>query len=110
MSHFMIGYDATFLFAHDAVFLFLTYQHLFHSREQILLAYKFSAFLDSIDSCLVDHIGQIGTDRSAGSQCNRIQIYGLVHLHILGMYFQDFHTAFEIRLVYDDTAVKTSGT
>ena len=110
MTDLMIGYDTTLLLAHDAVLFLLTYQYLFYCCEQILLADEFSAFLDGIDGSLVDHICQIGTYRTAGCQCNSIQIYGLIHLHILGMYLQNLHTSLEIRLVYDDTTVKTSGT
>ena len=48
VAHLMIGNDAAFLLAHDAVLLFLTYKHLLHCLEQILLA-------DIIPALLLPH-------------------------------------------------------
>ena len=45
---------------------------------------------------------------ACGCKCDCIQINGIIHLDIFGMYTQSLHTAFQIRFVYDNTTVKTS--
>ena len=105
----MVGNDLAFLLAHDAVLLLFSDQNDFHGAEEILLADIFPALLDRVDGSLVDHIGQVGAYRAAGCESDRIQIHGLVHLDILRMHLQNLHTALEVRLIHDDSSVKTTG-
>ena len=94
MAHLMIGNDLALFLTHDTVLFLFAHKYLLHRVEQILLIDVLSACLDSIDSRLIDHVSQIGSHRAGGCQRDLIQIHGLIHTHILGMYFQDFHTAF----------------
>ena len=110
MSYFVVGYDLSFLLAHDTVFLLFTNQYLFYGIEQILLAHQFSALFYRIDGSLVDHIGKVGAYCTAGCKCDGIQIYGIIHQHILGMHLQNFHTALQIRFVYNNSSVEASRT
>ena len=88
MTNFVIGNNLSFLVAHNTVFLFFTTDcYKFKRFEQIRLVYKFSSILNRIDCSLIDHIGKIGSDQSCSRKCKCIQIYGLIHMHILGMYF-----------------------
>ena len=61
-----------------------------------------------IDRRFVDHICKIGSYCSGSCKCNLFQIYGFVHPHILGMYLQDIDPSFQVRLFYNDPAVKPS--
>ena len=110
MSHLVIRNDPTFFLAEDPVFLLLTHKHDFHSLEQIFLGNHVSSVLDCQNGSFINHIGQIGTYRTAGCQRDRFQIHGFVQMHILGMHLQDIHTAFQIRLVHDNSPVKTART
>ena len=104
----MVGYDFSFFLAHNAVFLLLAHQYLFHRFKQILLADIIPSFLHRIDRRFVDHIGKIRADRSAGRQSYRFQIHAFIHQHILGMYLKNLRTPFQIRFIHDDPAVKTA--
>ena len=110
MAHLMVGDDAPLLLAHDAVLLFLSDENHFHRLKEILLGYGHPAILHGEDRGLVDHIRQIRAHGSAGRQSDSLQIYRVVHLHILGMHLQDVHAALQIRAVHDDPPVKTAGT
>ena len=110
MTNLMVRNDPSFLLAHDPIFLFLTYKHLLYRFKQILLIYIFSAMLHRIDRCLIDHIGKIRTNSSACCQCDRVQIHTVIQMDILGMYLQDRYSSLQIRLIYNDTSVKSSGT
>ncbi len=104
----MVRYDTPLFLTHNAVFLFLTHQHLLHRIEKIFLGDTASSHLHGVDRRLVYHICQIGTYGSAGCQRNFIKVHRIIHQHILRMYFQDFHTPFEIRLIHNDPPVETS--
>ena len=108
MSHFVVGNDAALFLAEDPVFLLLTNENDFHGLEQILLGNHVSSVLDCQNGSFIDHIGQIGTHRTAGCQRDCFQIDSLIQMNILGMHFQDIHTAFQIRLVHDNSPVKTA--
>ena len=110
MSDLMIGDDPSLLLAHDAILLLLADQNDLNCVKQILLANILSAFLDRIDCRLVNHIGKIGADRTAGCKRNCIQIYRLVHSDILRMNLQYLHTTLEVRLIHDNPSVETSRT
>ena len=110
MTHFMVGYDAPLFLAHDTVFLFLTNEHLLHSLEQVLLADVIPALLDRVDGGFIDHIGKIGTHSAAGRKRDGVQVYGVVHQHILGVHLEDLHTPLQVRLIHNDLPVKTAGT
>ena len=110
MTNLMVRNDPSFLLIHDPILLFLAYKHLFHSLKQILLVHIFSSMLYGIDRCLVDHIGKIRTNSSACCQCDRIQIHTVIQMDILGMHLQDRYPSLQIRLIYNNTPVKTSGT
>ena len=110
MSHFMIGNDAALFLAEDPVFFLFTHKNDFHSLKQILLGNHVSSGLDCQNGRLVDHVCQIGTHSAAGCQGNGFQIDGLIQMYVLGMHFQDVHTALQIRLVHDDSPVKTART
>ena len=88
----MVGNNPAFFLAHDAVFLLFTHQNLFHCLVQVFLADQVSSLFDGVDCRLVNHIGKIGTYRTAGCQCNGIQIHGLIHFYIFCMDFQNLHT------------------
>ena len=109
MAHLVVGHNPPLLLAHDAVLFLFTYQHHFHRLKQILLRHSLPAILDRQDRRLVDHVRQIRTYGTAGSKGDGLQIHCLIHLHIFGMHLQDIHTAFQIRTVYDNPAVKTAG-
>ena len=94
MAHLMIGNDLALFLTHDTVLFLFAHKYLLHCVEQILLIDILSACLDGIDGRLIDHVRQIGSHCAGGRQRDFIQIHGLIHPHILGMYFQDFHTAF----------------
>ncbi len=106
----MIGDNLTFLLAHDTVFLLFSHKHLLHRIEQVLLIHILSSCLDGIDRRLIDHIRQIRSNRSRSRQRDLIQIHGIIHPHILGMHLQDFHSSLQIRLIYDNSSIKTSRT
>ena len=106
----MIGDNGPLLLAHNAVLLLLADQNLLNSFKEVLLIDVFTLVLDCIDGSLVDHVGKIGAHCSAGCQRDLFQIHGLVHADVLGVYFQDFDAALEIRSVHDDPPVKTAGT
>ena len=109
MSHLVIGYYLPLLRTHDAVFLFLAYKHLLNGIEEVLLADILPAFLDRIDGRLVDHVGEVGTDGTAGCKSYGIKVNALIHLDILGMNLEYLHTALKIRLVNDYASVESSG-
>ena len=108
MSHFVIGDDPALFLAHNAVFLFLADKNDFHRFKKILLADHLSAVFYRIDGRLIDHIGQIRSDRAGRCQSDRFQIHALIHSHIFRMDFQDIHTAPQVRFIHDDTPVKTA--
>ena len=110
MADFMIGNHLPFMLIHDAVLLLLADKNNLYRLQKILLADIFAVMLDCIDGSLVNHIGKIRADRSAGRQCNAIQIHRFIHLDILGMYLQDLHASPKIRTIHDDTPVKASRT
>ena len=99
----------SFLFrSHNTVFFLFTRDDYLYGFEQICLCHILSAVLNCIDSSLVDHICKIRSHTACGCKCDCIQINGIIHLDIFGMYTQSLHTAFQIRFVYDNTTVKTS--
>ena len=106
----MVRNDLALFLAHDTVFLFLTDKHLFHGCEQILLGNIFPAVLHRHNGSFINHIGKICTNCTACSQCNRIQIHTLIQMYILRMNLQDLHTSLQVRLIYDNSTVKTSRT
>ena len=110
MTDFMIGNHLPFMLVHDAVLLLLADKDNLNRFQKILLAHILAVMLDSIDGRLVNHIGKIRADRSAGRQRNAVQIHSLIHLDILGMYLQDLHASLKIRTIHDDTPVKASRT
>ena len=110
MAHLVVGNDTPLLLAHDAVLLLLTHKHLLHSLKQILLADVIPALLDRVNGRLIDHIGKIGADRSAGRERDGVQIHSFIHQNVLGMYLQYFHTSLQIRLIHNDLPVKTART
>ena len=110
VSYLMIGDDTALLLTHDTILLFLTHHYLLYCIKQILLAYTLSAFLYRIDGSFIDHIGKVGAHCAACGKGDGIQIHSFIHLHILGMYLQDLHTALQIRLIYDNPSIKTSRT
>ena len=71
---------------HDAVLLLLADKNNLYRLQKILLADIFAVMLDCIAGSLVNHIGKIRADRSAGCQGDAIQIHRFIHLDILGMY------------------------
>ncbi len=86
MTYLVVGNDLSLLLAHHAVFLFLADKHLLHRIKEILLAHVLPAQLHGVDRRLVDHICQIRTDRAGSRQGNLVQIYRIIHQHILGMH------------------------
>ena len=106
----MVRNDLTLFLTHDTVFLFLTDKHLFHGCEQILLGNIFPAVLYRHNGSFINHIGKICTNRTACSQCNRIQIHTFIQMYVLRMNLQDLHTSLQVRLIYDNSTVKTSRT
>ena len=93
MSDLMVGNYLTLFPAHNTIFLFLTDKHLFHSCEQILLGNIFPAMLHRHNGRFINHIGKIRTNRTACSQCNRIQIHTFIQMYILRMNLQDLYTS-----------------
>ena len=93
MANLMVRNDLTLFPTHDTVFLFLTDKHLFYGCEQILLGNIFPAVLYRHNGSLINHIGKICTNRTACSQCDRIQIHTLIQMYILRMNLQDLHTS-----------------
>ena len=89
MSHFVVRDDAPLFLVHDAVFLLLAHEDLLHCFKEILLIDILAFMLDGIDRRLIDHIGQIRAHRSARRQSDLLEIDGLVHLDVLGVYFQN---------------------
>ena len=110
MTGLMISNDLLLFFAENTVLFLLTGDHDLNRLKQICLADRLSSCLYCHDRCLIDHIGKIGTNGTACRKCDLIEINRIIHQHILGMNLQDIHTTFEIRLLDDDTAVKTSRT
>ena len=110
MPHLVIGDDLSLLLTHDTVLLFLSYQYLFHCFKEILLVHIFSAMLNRIDGCFVDHVGKIRTNRTACGKCDRIKVYTVIQMHIFGMNLKNSHTPLQIRLIYNDSPVKASRT
>ena len=108
VAHLVVGHDPPLLRSEYTVFLFLADQHQFHRVKQVLLAYRCAAPLDSQDSRLIDHIGQVGAYCPAGSQSDRVEVNRVIHKHVLGMDTQDRNAAFQIRAVHDDAPVKAS--
>ena len=107
----MVGHDLAILVTHHAILLLLAADcHKFKRVKQIGLVDKLSAVLDGIDCCLIDHIGKIGTHQTCRRKCQCIQIHGLIHHDVLGMYLECLQTPLQIRLVDNDPAVKTSRT
>ena len=72
MPHLMIGNNAALFLAENTVFLFLTHKNNFHGLKQILLAHGISPILDCQDSCLIDHVCKVRTNRTCGCQRNRL--------------------------------------
>ena len=106
----MVGYHTLLAVVHNAIFLLLTGYYDFYGFEQICLGYRLTAILNRQNGSLVDHIRKIGTNRAGSCQSNRIQIYGIIHMHILGMYLQNRKTPLQIRLVYNNPAIQTART
>ncbi len=106
VSYLVVRNDPSLFPAHDTVFLFFSDQHHLDCIKQILLADSLTAVLDCIDRCFVDHIGEIGTDRSRSCKCDLLQIYGFIHADVFGMYLQNVNTAFQIRFIHNNTSVK----
>ena len=73
-----------------------------------LLADHLSAVFYRIDGRLIDHVGQIRSDRAGRCQSDRLQIHALIHAHIFRMNLQDIHTSSQVRLIHDDPPVKTA--
>ena len=109
MADLVVGHDAALLPAHDPVFFLLADQDLLDCFKQVFLADILAVGLDGVDGRLVDHIGQVGTDGSAGGQGDLLQVDGLVHLDILGVDLEDGNAALEVGPVHDDAAVETAG-
>ena len=110
MAYLMVRHDTPLLLAHDAILLFLTHKDNLYRFKEVLLGYGYPSVLDGQDRSFVDHIRQIRTYSSAGGKGDRFQIYGIVHLHILGMHLQNVHTPFQIGPIHNNPAVKTSRT
>ena len=62
--------------------------------------------LNGVDGRLVHHIGQVRAHSSGGGQGDLFKVHRLIQPHVLGMDLQDIHTALQIRLIHNDTAVK----
>ena len=52
-----------------------------------------AAMLHRHNGRFINHIGKICTNRTACSQCNRIQIHTFIQMYILRMNLQDLHTS-----------------
>ena len=106
----MIGNNLSLFLAHDAVFLLFPDKNDLHRLKEIFLAHNLSAMLHCIDGSLIDHIGKIRADRTGSCKRDCFQIHALVHAHVFCMYFQNLHTAFQIRFVHDNPPVETART
>ena len=104
----MVGDDPALLFAQDPVFLLFTDKDKFHCLEEIFLGDSLTTVLDRIDRCLVHHIRKVRTDGAGSRKGDLLEVYRLIQTHILRMYFQNAHTTFQVRLIDDDTPVKTT--
>ena len=110
MTHLMVRNDPTFFLTENTILLFFTDQDNFHCFIEIFLRNGFSSVLDRKNRCLVDHICKIRTNGSRCRKCDAVEINRLIERYVLGVYFQDFHTAFQVRSFYDNPAVKTAWT
>ena len=108
VANFVVRDCPFFLIVHDAVLLFLARDHDFDGVHQVFLADGTASRLNGRNGTFVNNVGKIRSDRTAGCQRNGVQIDGVIHAHILGVYLQDGHTALQIRLVDDNPAVKTA--
>ena len=110
MAYLVVGNDLSLFLTQDAVLLLFSDEDNLDCLEKILLGNGFSSVLDRKNRCLVDHICKIRTNGSRCRKCNAVEINRLIERYVLGMYFQDFHTAFQVRSFYDNPAVKTART
>ena len=110
MSDLMVGNDTTLLLTEDTILLLLTDEHDLDCLEEIRLGYLLTTMLDRRDGRLVHHVCKVCTDRTGGRQCDLVEIDGIIQLHIPCMHLQNIDTALEVRLLHDDTTVKTAWT
>ena len=78
MAHFVVGHDPALFLAHNAVLLLLAHQHYLHRLEQVLLGHGIASVLNSINSSLIHHIGQVGSHGSRGGQGDIFKVHGLI--------------------------------
>ena len=110
MTDLVVRHDPFLLVAENPVFLLLTGDDHFHGFHQILLGHHRTSRLDGSQSRLVDHVGQIRSHGAGGCQGNLLKVHGIIHEHVLRMYFQRLDPAFQIRTLHDDPPVKPSRT
>ena len=110
MSYLVVGDNPPLLLAHNAVFLLFSDQNHLNSLEKILLADNLSAMLHGVDSSLVDHVGKIRSHCAGCGKGDCLQINTFVHPNVFCVYLQDINSSFQVRLIHDNAAVKTSRT
>ena len=110
MAHLVVGHDAALLLAHDPILLLLAHQNHFHCLKQILLGYCAAAMLNRVDGCFVHHVGQVGAHCAGGGQGNLLKVHALIQKHVFGVDLKYVDTPVQVRLIHDNTAVKTSRT
>ena len=108
MSDFMIRNNSAFFGTEYTVLFGLAGNNHFHGFKKIRLRYCITSITNSQQCCFIDNIGQVRANGSACCQCNLFKINGFIHTDILRMHLQNINTPFEIRTLYDNTAVKTS--
>ena len=110
MSDFVVGNNKLLFVGENRILLLVTGNNGFNTFFQIGLRCKASIVTDCAKRCFVDNIRQFGTGSTGSHTGNLIKIDIVRKTNLLGMDFQNFFTALQIRQFNRHTSVKTSRT
>ena len=110
MSYFVIRYDKFLLFRqHTALFL-IACNNYFDTFLKICLSGKFSPVTDRTQRRFIDYIRKLSSGCSGCSFCNLIKVYIIRNFDLSCMDFQNLLSSLQVRKLYRNSSVKTSGT
>ena len=110
MTDLMVGDNLLLIPGNTGILLLISGNNRLDTLFQILLGHGFSSHPYCPQRRLIDNVCQLRAARTVGGTGDLIVIHTLIHFNLFAMDFQNCLTAFQIRQLYRNPAVKTSRT
>ena len=110
MPNLMICHDQFFFCGQNFIFLLIPRNYNLDALFKIRLGYKLTVLTYSSKSSLIYHVSQFCAGSSRRCSCDSTEINVISHFDFLGVDFQNFFSAFQIRQFHRNSPVKSSRT